>query len=191
MDLKMMSLKFLFESCKTLVSRLECFKSYFVIPGPGGRAVPITAKETALLPLPHSQLLHQLLAWWNYHDQSSESCLPRDIMGQNSRHWRCQTIVPHWNLSSNPKAGTQKREKNKNKKTHDTIEGSQPEWCISSLMYSGDTPFWSETLNMNIRSRKNTRSTFLEIQKKKKKKKEKKTPKEQNLIQLWKTNIFK
>ena len=28
------------------------------------------------------------------------------------------------------------------------IKGSQPEWCISSMMYSTDTPFWSETLNI-------------------------------------------
>ena len=27
------------------------------------------------------------------------------------------------------------------------FEGSQPEWCISSMIYSRDTPFWSETLN--------------------------------------------
>ena len=28
------------------------------------------------------------------------------------------------------------------------IKGSRPEWCISSMMYSRDVPFWSETLNM-------------------------------------------
>ena len=28
------------------------------------------------------------------------------------------------------------------------MEGSRPEWCISSMVYSGDTPFWSETLNL-------------------------------------------
>ena len=28
------------------------------------------------------------------------------------------------------------------------IEGSQPEWCISSMIYSRDTPFWSETLEL-------------------------------------------
>ena len=28
------------------------------------------------------------------------------------------------------------------------IEGSQPEWCISSMIYSRDTPFWSGTLDM-------------------------------------------
>ena len=28
------------------------------------------------------------------------------------------------------------------------IEGSRPEWCISSLIYSRDTQFWSETLSM-------------------------------------------
>ena len=27
------------------------------------------------------------------------------------------------------------------------IKGSRPEWCISSMIYSGDTPFWSETLD--------------------------------------------
>ena len=25
------------------------------------------------------------------------------------------------------------------------IEGSRPEWCISSMIYSRDTPFWLET----------------------------------------------
>ena len=29
-----------------------------------------------------------------------------------------------------------------------SIEGSRPEWCISSMIYSVDTPFWSETLAM-------------------------------------------
>ena len=29
------------------------------------------------------------------------------------------------------------------------IEGSQPEWCISSMMYSTEIPFWSETFDMN------------------------------------------
>ena len=28
------------------------------------------------------------------------------------------------------------------------IKGSRPEWCISSMIYSRDTPFWSETLDM-------------------------------------------
>ena len=28
------------------------------------------------------------------------------------------------------------------------IEGSRPEWCILSMIYSADTPFWSKTLNM-------------------------------------------
>ena len=28
------------------------------------------------------------------------------------------------------------------------IEGSRPEWCISSMIYSRDTPFCSETLDM-------------------------------------------
>ena len=28
------------------------------------------------------------------------------------------------------------------------IEGFQPEWCISTMIYCQDTPFWSETLNM-------------------------------------------
>ena len=30
------------------------------------------------------------------------------------------------------------------------IEGSRPEWCISSIIYSRDTPFWSETLDMQL-----------------------------------------
>ena len=29
------------------------------------------------------------------------------------------------------------------------IEGSQPEWCISRMIYSGDTPSWSENLDMH------------------------------------------
>ena len=33
------------------------------------------------------------------------------------------------------------------------FKGSQPEWCISSMMYSGDTPFWSETLICNCKTR--------------------------------------
>ena len=28
------------------------------------------------------------------------------------------------------------------------IQGSQPEWCSSSIIYSTDTPFWSETLGL-------------------------------------------
>ena len=28
------------------------------------------------------------------------------------------------------------------------LEGSRPEWCISSMIYSKDIPFWSETLNL-------------------------------------------
>ena len=30
------------------------------------------------------------------------------------------------------------------------FEGSQPEWCISSMIYSKDTPFWSETLEYHV-----------------------------------------
>ena len=26
------------------------------------------------------------------------------------------------------------------------VEGSRPEWCISSMIFSRNTPFWSETL---------------------------------------------
>ena len=33
---------------------------------------------------------------------------------------------------------------------HDHIEGSWPEWCISSMIYSRDTPFWSETLDIGL-----------------------------------------
>ena len=33
---------------------------------------------------------------------------------------------------------------------HSHIEGSRPEWCITSMIYSGDTPFWLETLDMQI-----------------------------------------
>ena len=28
------------------------------------------------------------------------------------------------------------------------FEDSQPEWCVSSMSYSRDTPFWSETLEL-------------------------------------------
>ena len=28
------------------------------------------------------------------------------------------------------------------------IEGSRLEWCISGMIYSGYTPFWSETLDI-------------------------------------------
>ena len=28
------------------------------------------------------------------------------------------------------------------------IEGSRSEWCVSSMIYSRDTPFWSETLDI-------------------------------------------
>ena len=30
------------------------------------------------------------------------------------------------------------------------IEGSQPEWCIWSMIYSGDIPVWSETLDIDL-----------------------------------------
>ena len=30
------------------------------------------------------------------------------------------------------------------------IEGSRPEWCISSMMYSRDTTLWSETLDIAL-----------------------------------------
>ena len=33
-------------------------------------------------------------------------------------------------------------------RTH--IKGSGPEWCISSMIYSGDTPFWFGTLDMHM-----------------------------------------
>ena len=32
--------------------------------------------------------------------------------------------------------------------SHLYFEGSQPDWCISSMIYSRDTPFWSEALNL-------------------------------------------
>ena len=32
------------------------------------------------------------------------------------------------------------------------IEGSQPEWCISTIYHVWDTPFWSGTLDMVIYS---------------------------------------
>ena len=30
------------------------------------------------------------------------------------------------------------------------FEGFRPEWCISNMIYSGDTPFWSETLDVML-----------------------------------------
>ena len=42
---------------------------------------------------------------------------------------------------------TEEEEDSRDKEDVD-IEGSQPEWCISSMMYSGDTPFWLETLDI-------------------------------------------
>ena len=30
------------------------------------------------------------------------------------------------------------------------FEGSRPEWCISSMIYSLGTPFWSDTLDLHI-----------------------------------------
>ena len=33
--------------------------------------------------------------------------------------------------------------------SNEHTEGSRPEWCISSKMYSRDTPFWLETLYMS------------------------------------------
>ena len=35
-------------------------------------------------------------------------------------------------------------------------EGSRPEWCISSMLYSRDTPLWSETLNMHVHKHTHT-----------------------------------
>ena len=31
-----------------------------------------------------------------------------------------------------------------------TLEGSRPEWCISGMIYSRDTPFWSETFDIYL-----------------------------------------
>ena len=31
---------------------------------------------------------------------------------------------------------------------HENIEGFRPEWYISTMTYSQDIPFWSETLNI-------------------------------------------
>ena len=35
---------------------------------------------------------------------------------------------------------------------HAYFEGSRPEWCISSMIHSGDTPFWLETLDLLTRT---------------------------------------
>ena len=48
------------------------------------------------------------------------------------------------------------------------IEGSRPDWCISSMTYSRDTPFWSGTLN--IIPRQTVKRTHDHKKKKKKKK---------------------
>ena len=32
------------------------------------------------------------------------------------------------------------------------IECSRPEWCVSSMIYSRDTPFWLETLDICLSS---------------------------------------
>ena len=37
---------------------------------------------------------------------------------------------------------------NNHPRSYQQIEGSQSEWCISSIMYSRDTPFWSDTLEI-------------------------------------------
>ena len=43
--------------------------------------------------------------------------------------------------------------------SHINIEGSRPEWCISSMIYGRDTPFWSGTLDMWL-NKLNDRSLF-------------------------------
>ena len=30
------------------------------------------------------------------------------------------------------------------------FKGSRPEWCISSMIYSRDIPFWSKTLDLEV-----------------------------------------
>ena len=40
------------------------------------------------------------------------------------------------------------------------IEGSRPEWCIPSMIYSRDTPFWSGTLEMAAHLRHQPSGTF-------------------------------
>ena len=35
-----------------------------------------------------------------------------------------------------------------NEKAWEYIKGFQPEWCISTIYHTWDTPFWLETLNM-------------------------------------------
>ena len=40
------------------------------------------------------------------------------------------------------------RTRGQKKKRSLYFEGSRPGWCISSMMYSGDTSFWSETLSL-------------------------------------------
>ena len=39
------------------------------------------------------------------------------------------------------------------------IEGFRPEWCISSMIYSRDIPFWSETLKILYNQQKQSSST--------------------------------
>ena len=54
---------------------------------------------------------------------------------------------PHPSLSPSP------RKKEDNNSTAQD-RGSRPEWCISSMIYCRDTPFWSETLDMQSCPRK-------------------------------------
>ena len=43
------------------------------------------------------------------------------------------------------------------------VEGSRPEWCILSMIYSGDTSFWSETLDVNCTALNSTSQTQFEV----------------------------
>ena len=42
-------------------------------------------------------------------------------------------------------------------------QGSRPEWCISNMIYGGDTPIWLETLKMDLRVWYNERVRVLVI----------------------------
>ena len=58
--------------------------------------------------------------------------------------WNLQILLSNWIISY-----TQKKHFSL---TWTKIEGSRPEWCISSMIYSTDTPFWSGTLQMQLKS---------------------------------------
>ena len=41
------------------------------------------------------------------------------------------------------------KDRNKHGGIQKHIKGSEPEWCISTIHHTWDTPFWSRTLNIH------------------------------------------